>query len=294
MLNCIKNCIKTLFIKSFSPNKNHLIKNRNKTEKELIKGTHKNTNHHRSIIHFSINKAATQYVKSILNRCAVENGMTHVGISDYAFNSKFPYLDQLSYEQMQKFKHIFKCRGYLYGPFFGMVDGIDNLVDYKVILVIRDPRDILVSHYFSMAYSHATPSKAGDKHDSFLSTRHKAQNMTIDEYVISESDRFYDIFYRYQILLLNRYKNIHMAKYEEMISNFNIWLNDLIEYCEFDLRKEFIQNLIEENNLKKPKKEDVTKHMRKGVAGDYKEKLQAETIQLLNSKFEPILRCFHY
>ena len=74
----------------------------------LIKGTHKNSNKHPSIIHFSFNKAATQYVKSILRRCAVENGMVPVGIHDYAFNADFPYLDHLSAKEMEKYMHIFK------------------------------------------------------------------------------------------------------------------------------------------------------------------------------------------
>ena len=220
--------------------------------------------------------------------------MTPVVIHDYAFNSNFPFLDHLSREEMQKYKHIFKSQGYLYSVFGGMIDGIKNLEDYKVILATRDPRDILVSDYFSIAYSHSVPSKGGSKHNSFISKRLAAQNATIDEYVISESERVYDIFSRYQILLLDRYKNVHLATYEDMISNFEIWLNDLLEYCELDLSREFIQYLIEENEAKKPKKEDITKHIRKGVAGDYKEKLQPETIQTLNNKFEPILRHYHY
>ena len=40
-----------------------------KVERELIEGCHHAKSPHRSIIHFSVNKAATQYTKSILSRC---------------------------------------------------------------------------------------------------------------------------------------------------------------------------------------------------------------------------------
>src|SRR5262245_46726250 len=91
------------------------------TELSLINGTHQNKNKHPSIIHLSLNKAATQYTKSILKRCASYNGMVSVGIHDYAFNTDFPYLDYLSSTEMQKYHHIFKPNGYLYTVFGGMI-----------------------------------------------------------------------------------------------------------------------------------------------------------------------------
>ena len=293
MLNRIKNKARSL-ISSFPPAERYLYNRRFKTELALIKGTHKNRNSHPSIIHFSLNKAATQYIKSILKRCAVDNGMVPVGIHEYAFNSNFPFLDYLSVEEMGSYKHIFKSKGYLYSVFGGMIEGIKSLEDCKIVLVMRDPRDILVSGYYSSAYSHGVPSKGGNKHDSFMAKRLATQESTIDEYAISESDRVYDIFSRYQTLLLDNYKNAYVTQYEEMVSNFEAWLTDLLNYCELNLSREFIQDLIEENEAKKPKEEDITKHIRKGVVGDYKEKLQPETIQTLNERFDPILKRFHY
>ena len=82
--------------------------------------------------------------------------------------------------------------GYLYSVFGGMIEGIPSLEKYKVILVTRDPRDILVSDYYSIAYSHSVPSKTGNKYDKFMSKRNKAREYTIDDFVISDpSDRPY-------------------------------------------------------------------------------------------------------
>lgn len=265
-----------------------------RNELALIKGIHKNSNKHPSIIYFSVNKAATQYVKSILRRCAVKNGMVSIGIHDYAFNSDFPYLDHLSVEEMKKYEHIFKKTGYLYSPFGGMIEGIPNLEDYKVVLLTRDPRDILVSQYYSTSYSHPAPHNMGNKQDDFISQREHAINSTIDDYAISESDRVYDVFFRYQTLLSDKYNNIYLTTYEQMVSDFETWLTGLINYCELNVSSKFIQSLLKENEDMKPKKENIHKHIRKGKPGDYKEKLHPETIEYLNKKFEPIFRKYHY
>jgi len=296
MLHDIKNNLKSI-LRYFPPVKQFLsnrYRQQFETEFELIQGIHENSNEHPSIIHFSINRAATQYVKSILKRCAIEDGIEPVRIHDYAFHTDFPYLDQLSAREMKKYNHIFKSKGYLYSVFGGMVEGIPNLEDYKIVLVTRDPRDILVSKYYSIAYSHPAPSTWGDKHDEFIVNKNTVRESTIDEYVLSESKWAYEIFSRYKSLLLDNYDNTYLTTYEQMATNFEVWLNDLISYCELDLNEEFYQSLLRENEAKKPKGEDVTRHNRKGVPGDYKEKLQPETIRKLNKKFDPILECFNY
>lgn len=265
-----------------------------KTEWELIRRTHQNDNAQPSIIHFSINKAATQYIKSILTRCAVETGMVPVRIHEYAFDTDFPFLDHLSAKEMSKYHHIFKRKGYLYSVFGGMIEGIPLLDQYKIVLVVRDPRDLLVSNYYSIAYSHVVPSEEGNKHKTFLEKRMYAKESAIDEYVISESDKLYNIFMRYQDLLLNKYTNTYLTTYENMVADFGEWLNRLVNYCELDISKALFQSLLEENERIKPKEENINKHMRKGHPGDYKEKLKLSTIQQLNTKFASIFEKFGY
>src|SRR3990170_8372931 len=72
-------------------------------EMALIKGQHRSNSSHPSIIHFSLHKAATQYARDVLRRCATENGMTLIGLVEYAWYENFPYLDHLSASEMQKY-----------------------------------------------------------------------------------------------------------------------------------------------------------------------------------------------
>jgi len=263
-------------------------------ERALIAGEHVNTNEHPSIIHFSFNKAATQYVKSILRRCAIENGMTPVGINEYAFDTDFPFLGRVSAQEMEQYAHIFKKTGYLYSVFGSAIAGIPHIEQYKIVLVARDPRDILVSDYFSKAYSHVVPSSRGDKRDQFMAERERALASTIDEYAIANSEKIAGIFSQYRTLFLERYPHVYVTTYEAMLSDFASWLSELLDYCELDASQQLFQSLVQANEDKKPKKEDKLRHVRRGQSGDYKEKLKPETIEHLDAKFAPMLAEFGY
>ena len=269
------------------------IKKRFKTELALLKGNHTNNSLKTSIIHFSINKSATQYVKSILRKTATINNMTPVSINDYAFHSTMPFLNRLSNEELKKYAHIFKPKGYVYSVFGAMV-GVENLAAYKIILVVRDPRDVLVSGYFSKVFSHPLPSSESDKRARFEENRRQAQAETIDEYVLENSEKIYDIYTNYIQHLLQKNTQVYVCRYEEMINDFEGWLTGLLDYAELKITPELKQKFIMEHQAKTPKKEDYNQHLRKGKAGDYKTKLQPETIDNLNIKFKEILYYFDY
>jgi hypothetical protein len=263
-------------------------------ELAIINNSHRNYSTHPSIIHFSFNKAATQYVKSILIRCSMANGITPVCLHDYAFNSDFPFLDHLNGKDMQKYAHVFHKTGYIYTAFGGMVEGIPELNQYKIILAVRDPRDMLVSSYYSHKFSHGEPSSLGDKREYFMQSRNDARTCTIDQYVLAQSHDIYSRFIKYNELLLETGLNIHIVRYEDMVHNFREWLDNIISYCEFELRDDFIVSLVTENNKSKPRLEDAYQHLRKGTPGDYQEKLQKRTISELNNTLHAMLEKFGY
>jgi hypothetical protein len=271
------------------------LQRRFRTELELIKGTHKNPNEHPSIIHFSFHKAATQYVSSVLRRCAVENGMVPVAIHDYAFDTDFPVLHFLTAEEMNQYQHIFKTQGYVYTAFGGgMVEGIADLDLYKIVFVARDPRDILVSHYYSVAHSHRVPDRTGNKYERFMKSRAFAKASTIDEWALFRSDRLHDIYVRYQKLLLDPYPHTYRTTYEHMVSDFSSWLRSLLDYAELNVSTGLFESLLQENARMRPREENIQKHVRKGQPGDYRNKLKPETIDALNEKFASILVMFGY
>jgi hypothetical protein len=195
---------------------------------------------------------------------------------------------------MQKYHHIFKPNGYLYSLFGGMIEGIPELDKYKDILMTRDPRDVLVSEYYSIAYSHKVPAQEGDKYEEFMNRRKTAQRMTIDEFVLADSDRIYGILQRYKTLLIDRYPHTYVTTYENMAADFEGWLNGLLDNCQLAITNDLRRSLLEESDRLRPAVENINKHIRKGKSEDYKEKLKPETINQLNEKLAVLLEAFGY
>ena len=271
-----------------------LRRRRFKTELALLASKHENSNTHTSIIHFSFNKAATQHVKSILRACASYNRVTPVDIHDYAFDTDLPFLNRLSAQEMKAYEHIFRKKGYLYSVFGGMIEGIPDLQSYKVILVVRDPRDILVSEYFSIRFSHPTPDIKSNKRNRFLARRSSANNMTLDEYVISESNRLKQTFDRYENHLFSKHNDVYITSYEHMTCDFEDWLRGLLKYCELEISSTLFQALARESKKQKPQAENIYQHVRSGKSGNYKDKLGEEAIADLNEKFAGILHRYGF
>ncbi|MEM8525215.1 MAG: sulfotransferase domain-containing protein [Bacteroidota bacterium] len=269
-------------------------KRHHRVEYGLIEGTHHSENAQLSILHFSLNKSATQYVKKVLNQAASSLGMSTANLNGYAFHSDFPYLDLLPKAEFQEYQYLFKPKGYLYSVFGGMIDGLENLEDYLVVLMTRDPRDIVVSSYYSTAYSHPLPSKHSDKADDFYEKRATTQQMNIDEYALQESEIVLEVYNRYMELLLEKHPTCYLTKYEDMVGDHEQWLSNLLTYCQLNIKENLRQQLLQQNKRLKPKAENVNDHMRKGVAGDFLEKLQPKTISILNDKFAHVLERFDY
>jgi len=292
-LKILKKIIKKIpFVSHLLARQKH--KNKFRIERKLIEGIHDNDNDHASVVYFSINKSATQYIKQLLRSCAIENGLIPVDIFDYAFHSKIPFFNDLNQPEQQHFRNAFHSKGYFYGVFGGMIDGIPKLENYRIIFIIRDPRDILVSRYFSAAYSHPVPIKESDKRIHFVDRRNKIKKMDINSFVIEESVHLLASLSRYEELLFSESINLRFFKYEEMIDQFDLWLASILEHCDFKISYQLKNQIVANHNSQKPKEENKFNHLRKGQKEDYKSKLHPNTIEVLNAKFYMFLEKFSY
>ena len=172
------------------------------------------------------------------------------------------------------------------------------------IVQIRDPRDILVSEYFSLGWTH--PSEYGQwKWDNdLLELRDDLQagKVSIDDYVLGAAEIEAPFFgdsplnARYEPLLRQaENRRIIVVKYEDMVMNFRRWTGKVLEpfyanslsrgvatgryYLKY--RKEF-----------RYRGERMT-HKRKMLPGDHKEKLKPATIKKLNVIFEDVLQRYY-
>ncbi len=262
-------------------------------ERALLKNRPIDTTEQPSVLHFSVNKVATQYTKRVMLRCAEENGLLPVRMSDYAWFNEFPYLFTLSAAEVQPYLHVFRPHGFLYTVFGGLVEAIPDIQKYRTVVMLRDPRDVLVSGYYSYKISHKMPpsqSKASD----FEVFRARVQSQTVDEYVIEMSE---DTRWRMQQYLDLRKTGpgVTILRYEDMIADFPAWLNRLLEHCQWKISPSLKEKLLHEAmQAKSSKKEKTTSHKRQVFPGDHKRKLEPQTIDHLNNYFSSILNELGY
>jgi len=166
---------------------------------------------------------------------------------------------------------------------------IPQELNARIILHLRDPRDVLVSLYFSEAYSHSVFKGVFDLNQS---QRNEIISMGIDRYVLEYANTFNRKYTEYQNLLTN--PDSIFVKYEDLVLNFPFWLQEVAKGFPVNTPK-FINRMI--NKYKgefEVKKENIHAHKRKVLPGDYKEKLSPETIEQLNTIFSNNLTKYNY
>ena len=156
---------------------------------------------------------------------------------------------------------------------------------------VRDPRDILVSEYYSLGWRHSDQDWGADG----LKRRAQIQQLSIDQYVIGETEvSKRPLLLRYQPLLAELGRpTTHVVKYETMVEDFPRWLStvlpvlglnsgDDLAFLASHYRDEFQPDLSENS------------HKRNVSAGDHVSKLKPETIAILNERFASILKALDY
>ena len=263
----------------------------------LLRGKHETSNSHQSIVFFTLYRGASSYVSDLLWVLAREEGVTLINLEGYFWNGGGSENGLSPPDQWEKI--VYKQKGYLYGPinifngpFRIYFEEIPSLEKYKVILMLRDPRDVLVSAYFSTAYSHRMPRRNPSEANRLRTAREEALRMTIDEHVLKEADVVSDIYLRCCQKLLNK-SYVLFVKYEEMVNDFESWLDKIIDFAEFHPSEKIRSEIMRGANFK-VEKENIYAHKRQVTPGDHRRKLKIETIDALNANFRNILEQLSY
>lgn len=201
-----------------------------------------------------------------------------------------------------KRKPVFHANGFIYGPLRLSLrhDSLEygDLVEITsdpafvhsrtTIFFIRDPRDILVSRYFSFGYNHSL-SPVRETREIQATIKRNIQNMSIDQYCIAEAQILVDGFKKLQTLHENS-RNSVILKYEDMIYNWDTFSEGLTKHL--DINKRVLANIY--SRTRPVEKENLSAHRRNGRAGSFRDKLQNNTKKHLNTTFTNVLKQYEY
>ena len=245
-------------------------------------------NKHESVYFYTFHKCAS----SLFSNYVLKNikGLRHVNYASQIYRGK--KIDKVT----------FNNEGFVYGPIRISADPmtpvykklVDPTSDSKfiqnkiAIFLIRDPRDILVSAYYSFGYTHEI-SSVYEMKEWQEQERSAIQSKTIDEYVLESATRTLKNFEMIDQLDRACTRSV-VLKYEDMISNWDYFVRGLTKYI--DIKKPVLTRIYEKSRPRE--KEDKTAHRRSGKPGEFRRKLKKETITSLNIMFEDVLEKFKY
>lgn len=247
---------------------------------------HETDSGHPSILFFTMHKCASVYVEDILKKVSKKTNITPIDLDNYLLASEYPslktILDGDNTILQAKLKNSFKPTGYLYAAlrYPKVLGQIDDLHQYRVLLMLRDPRDVLTSAYYSFGYTHTLPIAKAER-KRFLAWRSKIASQTLDEFVLSIKDDWVKMYTYYCQNLVEK-PNVLVVKFEDMIDNFDSWLSSIVNFSNLKPDREQIEELVNAANQKQVK------------PTDHQKALKPETIEILNTDFRKILKTLNY
>jgi hypothetical protein len=187
---------------------------------------------------------------------------------------------------------------------------VPKIQDYNIILHLRDPRDVLVSMFYSYCFIHtANIAEASIKHrketaekgiDEFVLAKCSSKSLEYTEncgsgrhveHLIGNIPRRYNDYINN---LLGK-NNVTFLKYEEMVTDYQSWINKFIKPFNIENHEKVVSELsAQSENFFPSRTIDVMSHIRHVTPGDYKNKLKPSTIERLNNIFSLVLDSLDY
>lgn len=240
-----------------------------------------------SFFAFSLVKAGSTLLNDIIKELCALNNTPSVSIYDLAFSQGIATNDIAA-----DVDAVLNKTGYGYVGFRHYFNFQPTLpiAELTKILLVRDPRDMLTSLYFSVKYSHPVPEK-GRSREMMLKRQEVANELTIDEFALRNAQSILNSFHSYMRVLDQ--PNWHLFKYEEVIEKKELWIQELAAVLKLPLSEEELNQLLQRVDVF-PNEEKQHEHVRQVWPGNHKKHLSSSTIDQLNGKFETVLERFNY
>jgi len=224
----------------------------------------------------TIHKAASSFVGAeIIPVLAKAQGFEFFDISAKAFKAGANYR-----ETVEQHMPTLQSPGYCFGPFRGpMVLKMLDMSRNRLLVHVRDPRDCVVSAYYSFGYSHTIPPGKEEK-QRFMERRERIRTQSIDDYAIAEIGTVAKRLEAYMRHARRAERHL-ISRYEDMVLDFPIWVRKISAFIGGGDGSAAVEKLERKVSFE-TKGEDIYKHKRQVLPGDHRRKLKPETIAQLN------------
>lgn len=252
-----------------------------RVERALLKGRDLKVNQRQSIVLFTVNKAASMYVHKVLMRLTKPQGLVPV---DYtAWTSGVSGRSYRIFNDPAALRNMFRPQGFFFGALRDFC-AIPEPEKYRIVVTLRDPRDVLTSKYYSQAFSHSVINT------SVLERREKVLRQTVDEFVLEHAPGLFESYQQYLAHYANKPYAL-ITTYEKMTTDHDAWLQEMIDFTGLGGNTDVIE-AIKTDARKVKGSGDKSQHIRVAKSGDHVNKLKPATVAELDRLFAPMLPWF--
>ncbi len=229
-----------------------------------------------------VRKSGSSLMNLMLLDLAEANGWPVVLLPDRAFAAGYRYPDWNGNPELFRILR----RGNLYAGFRDAPSGLFGrpaFKEAKKILLVRDPRDALVSEYFSSAFSHQLPAERAEE-SLIAQRREEALEQSVEQYVLAQAKQLNRTIDAYRPLLGD--PNLKLFRYEDVIFDKARWIAEIADHFGWQAPDDLVARILAERDVV-PDAEQPTAFIRKVTPGDHREKLTAQGLQRLHAILSP-------
>ncbi|MDP0490128.1 MAG: sulfotransferase domain-containing protein [Verrucomicrobiota bacterium JB023] len=187
-------------------------------------------------------------------------------------------------DRIDEFLPAFVEKGFLYGPIYHAEEKLLEHPTLNSFCILRDPRDVLVSHYYSLGFAHTVT-------DQFSADRRRAvAAMTIDEFVLSPKylDEVKERYALYQKRFIAGKGGDGFYRYEDMVRDLPVFMEAIVKRLNIKADSTLIQSVCRDVQTEN-KTEQKTSHRRSGKWGQFRKKLKPETVASLETSLGELI-----
>jgi hypothetical protein len=231
---------------------------------------------------FSYHKSGSTLMDNMVRHYCRQIGVPTFSLFNMAFDSGVT-----TSEIMEDALVCFSKTGRIYTGFRHYPRCDLELTGVPCIMLVRDPRDMLVSMYYSIAKSHVVPSK----NVKLQKSRQETVRISVDEFALKKAGDYLRRFNRYQRKLPA--DTLTTYRYEDVIYAKEDWLTDLVKQLSLRHDKALVKEIAKQFDIF-PEQEEQGQHIRQVHPGNYKTKLKPETIEKITEVLEGFLHHYNY
>lgn len=227
-----------------------------------------------SVLFFGYHRSGSMFASGRVDACGRAAGLKPLNLRGYIVSSDPDRLTELVDGDF--WQSSTRTTGHMYGPIRQPIAHTD-LNNYKALALFRDPRDALVSHYFSARHAHTLLNERNIAH------KEAADRQTIDEFVLSMVPTYLSDLTGMADLLDGMSTKL-VTNYDDMMGDYRGWVQSVVDFVGADASK--VADVFADGPTPRAEtaSEDLTAHNRSGRSGQFRTKLKAETISVIEAE----------